>query len=209
MQLANIKVGGPKKSHFLGKPKRTGSSLKNIKSVRVQIQKQERIKKKLQKASESGKDAKRSLEVELEIKKAFEKLRGIKVHDDLHLLKKAEKRLVRKKKKSAERWSAKQEEVKKSQEERQTKRKENIEQFRKGKKKSVRAEADAPEGAKKGPGMSRKQRRHANLLKYGDKKTRAEREEKRKQFRKEQKANRKSSPGGKRQMPSKPIKKRR
>jgi hypothetical protein len=103
MVLANIKVGG-KANKFSGNtPTRAGTSLKNIKSVRTQIQKQERIRNKLQRASEAGKDVRKSLQLGLEIKKAFEKLRGRKVHDNLGMLKKAEKKLLRKKKKSAQR----------------------------------------------------------------------------------------------------------
>jgi hypothetical protein len=161
----------------------------------MQIQKQEQIKKKLHKASESGGEARKSLQLNLEIKKAFEKLRGKKVHDDLSLLKKAEKRLVKKKKKSAEKWESKKEELKNSQIERQQKRKENIANFRSGK--SNKSSKFEPEAAKEGglskkqssstTGMTRKQRRHANLMKYGPKNTREDREEKRKAARKDRK----------------------
>jgi hypothetical protein len=190
MVLANIKVGGSSgKKNYYDKPKRAGTSLKSIKSVRSQIQKQERIRNKLQKANDSGKESRKSLQLNIEIKKAFEKLRGRKVHDDIGMLKKAEKRLVRKKKKSVEKWESKKEELKQSQMDRQQKRKENIEKFRTGKKPVRSAEPEKPKEGKKSslPGMSRKQRRHANLMKYGPKNTRDEREEKRKADRKERK----------------------
>ena len=189
MQLANIKVG--KKDRLSKEPvKSKGSSLKNIKSVRMQIQKQEKVKKKLEKASREGKDARMSLQVELELKKAFDKLRGVKVHDNIILLKKAEKRLIRKKKKSAEKWATKTEELKKSQKERQEKRKENIDKYR-GKRKIRPSEVggSAEQSANR---VTRKQRRHENLMKFGPKNTRAEREEKKKDRRKEMKKQQKS-----------------
>lgn len=190
MQLANVSVSSlGEKSPIHVKAKRSGSSLKNIKSVRVQIQKQERIRKKLHRASNEGKDARKSAQLKLEIQKAFDKLRGMKVHDDLILLRKAEKRLVRKKKKSAEKWAARKDEVKQSQADRQAKRKENINKFRTSKKQTKRIMPDkAEEGSTiKKTGTTRKQRRHENLMKYGPKKTREEREEKRKKARKDSK----------------------
>jgi hypothetical protein len=190
MLLANIKVGHSIKNGFDHKEKkRTGTSLKNLKSVRTQIQKQERIKKKLHKASNESKEARQSVQLKLEIQKAFDKLRGAKIHDNLVLLKKAEKRLIRKKKKSAQRWDARKEEMQQAQADRQAKRKENIAKYRTSKKPMKRILPDKAEdgSAFKKPGKTRKQRRHENLMKYGPKKTREEREEKRKKTRKDQK----------------------
>ncbi len=182
MQLANIKVG--RKDKLSKEPvKSKGSSLKNIRSVRIQIQKQEKVKKKLEKASKEGKDARMSLQVELELKKAFDKLRGVKVHDNVTLLKKAEKRLIRKKKKSAEKWATKTEELQKSQKERQEKRKENIEKYR-GKRK-IRPSEVGGSTDQLANRVTRKQRRHENLMKFGPKNTRAEREENKKERRRE------------------------
>jgi hypothetical protein len=184
MQLANIKVSrAEKSSSFPQAVQRKSSSLKNIKNVKLQIQKQEQIRKKLNRAAENGKDAKLALQLELELKKAFEKIRGIKVHDDLALLRKAEKRLTRKKKKSAELWANKKEELEQSRKERQEKRNENIDKYR-GKRKSRPLEAEEPS---KGAKPTRKQRRHENLMKFGPKKTRADREEKKKERRKQMK----------------------
>ena len=189
MLLANVKVGSDIKKQSYVPHKKTGTSLKNLSSIRTEISKQERIKKKLNKASGESKEARKSIQLSLEIKKAFDKLRGVKVHDNLKLLKKAEKRLVSKKKKSADAWAARKDHVKESQAERQTKRKDNIEKFRGNtKKKMAKAEpekADVSTGSKKQPGMSRKQRRHSNLMKFGPKKTREEREDKRKKDRKD------------------------
>jgi hypothetical protein len=187
MQLANIRVRNFENNKHSGfKKNRNSSSLKNLKNVKVQIEKQKRIKKKLQNASETSKDARVSLQIELEMKKAFDKLRGTKVHDDLILLKKAEKRLLRKKKKSTELWAGKKEELAKSLKERQEKRKENIEKYR-GKRKQTEVASPAAVGVEKSNKLSRKQRRHQNLLKFGPKKTRADREEKKKEKRKEMK----------------------
>jgi hypothetical protein len=192
MQLANIRVrDGSSQKHSGFQKQRNNSSLKSLKNVKHQIEKQKRVKKQLQRAEELGKDAKRSLQIELEMKKAFDKLRGRKVHDYLTLLKKAEKRLLRKKKKSVELWESKKEELTQSMKERQDKRKENIEKYRgKRKQKAVAETVTASGSVDKTSKPTRKQRRHENLLKYGPKKTRADREEKKKENRKEMRKNR-------------------
>ena len=197
MQLANIRVrSGEKKSHSLFQKNKNGSSLKNLSNVKMQIAKQKRIKQQLAKAAESGKHAKKSMQLELEIKKAFEKIRGLKVHDDLTLLKKAEKRILRKKKKSAELWASKKEETQMAKKERQEKRKENIDKHR-GKRKAKGGAEVADETPSNANKLTRKQRRHANLLKYGPKKTRNEREEKRKENQKVMKKQKSKRPNRK------------
>lgn len=190
--LANIRVNRPQISKNWETDKKTkGSSLKSLQNVRYQIQSQQRQRRDFDKASKEGKSARMSLHLDCEIKKALAKLRGEKVHDDLSILRKAEKRLKRKKSKSAENWEKRKGEVKKSQLERQEKRKENIQKFRGStKKKAARTERVAA-GAQVGGAkvQTRKMRRHENLMKFGPKKDRAEREEKRKAGRK---ANRKT-----------------
>jgi hypothetical protein len=86
-------------------------------------------------------------------------------------------------------------EVKQSQADRQAKRKENIDKFRTSKKQTKRIIPDkAVDGSTvKKPGTTRKQRRHENLMKYGPKKTREEREENRKKARKDSKKNKAAS----------------
>lgn len=194
MQLANIKVTKKKPSSWSDKPANKGTSLKNLQQVRTQIAKQEKIKRKSAGLAGDEKVSHKAQMLKQEIQKAFERLRGVKVHDNLTILKKAEKRLVKKKAKSAITWEKRKEEVKQSQETRQQKRKDNIAMHR-GSKKNAPAPV-TPEGvAVSTPNtkMSRKQRRHQNLMKFGPKKTRSDREDSKKDARKERrKTDRKS-----------------
>ena len=206
--LANIRVRQPVKTKSWELSKKTkGSSLKNLQNVRYQIQNQEKFRKQLDKASQESKMGKVSMQLQSEVQKAFAKLRGEKVHDDMSILRKAEKRLKRKKVKSAEAWDKRKDSVKKSQLERADKRKENIAKFRGSlKKKAVRLErVSETTPAKKVE--TRKIRRHENLMKYGPKKDRAEREEKRKGARKARRADKKPDRPSKLNKASKSVKK--
>ena len=198
--LANIRVERPTK--FEIPPKGKSNSLKSLQNVRFQIQTQERARRELQKAAKQGTSERKNHQLQAELQKAFAKLRGEKVHDSISLLRKAEKRLKRKKQKSAESWEQRKEGVKQSQLERQQKRKDNIEKFRGSKKKPARVAAVSATEASAGPktnSSSRKTRRHENLMKFGPKKDRAEREEKRKTARKSRRKTegRKPDRGGK------------
>jgi len=193
MLLANIKVP---KAQISGvkdiKEQHKGTSLKNLNSVRQQIRKQENVRKDLQKAAKEGKKSKVSAQIQQEIQKAFDKLRGVKVHDDLGLLRRAEKRILRKKKKSAENWNKRKEDVKQSQADRQQKRKDNIDKYRSKKvtaKMAKKGDDSDPNNLK----MTRKVRRHENLMKFGPKKDREEREQKKKDFRKQIRKDKRSS----------------
>ena len=201
MLLANVQLSRNDKNRFKdsGDKPRSSKSLKNLKNVREQIRKQEKVRKEIQKAAKVNPKSALEVKIKQEIQKAFEKLRGGKVHDDVALLKRAEKRILRKKKKSAENWEKRKEDVKQSQMDKQQKRSDNIAMYRKsGKKQSVVATSTTPASGKTDSSgkMSRKMRRHANLMKYGPKKTRDEREQKRKDSRKEQRKNR-SKPSSK------------
>jgi len=193
MLLANIKVP---KAQISGvkdiKEQHKVTSLKNLNSVRQQIRKQEKVRKDLQKAAKEGKKSKVSAQIQQEIQKAFDKLRGVKVHDDLGLLRRAEKRILRKKKKSAENWNKRKEDVKQSQADRQQKRKDNIDKYRSKKvtaKMAKKGDDSDPNNLK----MTRKVRRHENLMKFGPKKDREEREQKKKDFRKQFRKDKRSS----------------
>lgn len=199
MLLANVQVSRNGKNPFVdpNEKRKTSSSLKNLRNVRERIRKQQKARKDIQKAAKINPNTALDVKIKQEIAKAFEKLRGNKVHDDLGLLKRAEKRILRKKKKSAENWDKRKEDVKQSQLERQQKRSDNIAMFRKSSKKPSSTPSVAPGAVSKSEApskMSRKMRRHANLMKYGPKKTREDREKKKKDFRKEQKKNRTGKP---------------
>jgi hypothetical protein len=195
MLLANVQITRKGKTAF-GQSEQTrkpSKSLKNLRNVREQIRKQERVKKDIQKAAKVNPKSALDVKLKQEIQKAFEKLRGHKVHDDIGLLKRAEKRILRKKKKSAENWEKRKEDLKQGQMDRQQKRKENIAMYRGSKKESK--STPIATGKNEAPSkMSRKMRRHANLMKYGPKKTREDREKNRKEFRKTQKKNRPNKP---------------
>lgn len=187
MQLANIKVAKKKSSTWSDKPAKKGTSLKNLHQVRSEIAKQEKLKQKAASLVGEQKVSHKSLMLKQEIRKAFERLRGVKVHDNLTILKKAEKRLVKKKSKSAATWEKRKEEVKQSQADRQQKRTDNIAMRRSGGKHEAPVAPDAL-GAASAPantGMTRKQRRHQNLMRFGPKKTRSDREDMKKDARKE------------------------
>ena len=199
MLLANVQVPqkGYKQLSGVKSGIKSSKSLKNLRSVRQQIHKQEKLRKDMQKAAKINPKAALDSKIKQELEKAFQKLRGNKIHDDLGLLRRAEKRILRKKRKSAENWEKRKEDVKLNQVERQQKRTENIEMFRKSKKnKPAPSASDSAKSDGSSKKMSRKMRRHANLMKYGPKKTREDREKKRKDFRKEQKKSRSTHKSG-------------
>jgi hypothetical protein len=196
MLLANVQISRKGKQAFGAGDgiKKPSKSLKNLRNVREQIRKQEKVRKDIQKAAKVNPKSALDVKLKQEIQKAFEKLRGHKVHDDIGLLKRAEKRILRKKKKSAENWGKRKEDLKQGQMDRQQKRKENIAMYR-GSKKETRAVTTPSGGKTEAPSkMSRKMRRHANLMKFGPKKTREDREKNRKEARKTLRKNRPNKP---------------
>lgn len=202
MQLANIHV--PSKAKRDGRDHaRKGTSLKSLKQVRIQISKQERLKKRADKVGEVDKVSQKSQIVQLELKKAFERIRGVKIHDNLSVLKKAEKRLVKKKTKSAENWQKRKHDVKQSQEDRQQKRKDNIGKFRGSKARVDPATLPAGTEAPSNQKPTRKMRRHDNLMKFGPKKTRSDREDQKKDARKDRRSSDRKHGGKKSAKPSK------
>ena len=176
MIIGNVKVP-EKRSMNVNVDRRKKTSLKSIKSIRSQIKEHEKTKKVIEKAAkEGGNDARKSIQVQLEIKKAFERLRGNKVHDDLSMLKKAEKNVLRKKKKSASNWAARVEEVKAKKAERQVKRQENIDKYRKGGK--ATNQSDSKSGGKIAePGAKKETRKQRKAKKEIEKKRFEKREE--------------------------------
>mmetsp|Transcript_17050 Transcript_17050/g.39764 ORF Transcript_17050/g.39764 Transcript_17050/m.39764 type:complete len:387 (+) Transcript_17050:105-1265(+) len=121
----------PKVSDLPFQTGRSGSKAQHIKKAVRQAEEEER------KLSEADEDAKQSLGQELGMKKALARARGEKVHDDLTKLRKSQKAMDMKKKKSKEKWQARMQDEDRQRKEKQQQRKDNL-QERANKKKAKR-----------------------------------------------------------------------
>ncbi len=109
------------------------------------LQKLEAEKAKMQKLKESNPEKAAAVEAKLQAKKALQKAQGFAVKDNEALLKKSIARREKEKEKSRQVWEKKKNDLKTTQDERQTKRDENIQ-----------ARIDAKKSKKKGQKSSHK-----------------------------------------------------
>lgn len=105
------------------------------------LKKLEAEKAKLQKLKEADPEKAADMEAKIQVRKALQKAQGIAVKDNESLLKKSIARREKQKEKSRQLWEKKKGDLKKNQEERQSKRMENIQariEAKKAKKKGLK-----------------------------------------------------------------------
>lgn len=105
------------------------------------LKKLEAEKAKLQKLKEADPEKAADMEAKMQVRKALQKAQGIAVKDNESLLKKSIARREKQKEKSRQLWEKKKGDLKKNQEERQSKRMENIQariEAKKAKKKGLK-----------------------------------------------------------------------
>lgn len=123
-----------------------GTTAKKSKDPKLALQNIEKQKEKMRKLEEKGEtETVKTLEKESTWSKALDKTEGVKVKDDVGLLKKSIKRKEQKKKSSVKKWDARKESEESRKNAKQQKRQENL-QKRKSEKKSGKMKKLAKKG---------------------------------------------------------------
>mmetsp|Transcript_21422 Transcript_21422/g.62022 ORF Transcript_21422/g.62022 Transcript_21422/m.62022 type:complete len:304 (-) Transcript_21422:142-1053(-) len=105
-----------------------------VRKMRAELKRSERDAARIQKAEEQGQG--QEVRTGVALQKALQRAQGLKVHDDPHKLRKAQKALEMRKKKGKDKREEQVQDTKRQQEERQQKRKENL--AKRGSKKKKR-----------------------------------------------------------------------
>lgn len=115
-----------------------GKKGRKVRKMRAELRKHESDAERLQKAEAKGGEEAKEVRKELALRKALQRARGEKVHDDVHKLRKSQKALELRKKKGKDKWSSKLEGDKSRTEEQQAQRKDNLAKRGSSKRKSAK-----------------------------------------------------------------------